>query len=171
MLRRLLLGLVKGVLIGGVLAAALVQGLGVTFFGAFLAYATALVLGALTGLFAGKPLWAKDARIEVALKAVVGALVAAASMFALRKWVTPEVDLGGFGAGALGSLPAVTLPLIATFLAIVFELDNTKEVPANDAGAAIAPPKQRLKGEVDELGEVEDDVLNEADLDRSERKR
>jgi hypothetical protein len=171
MLRRLLLGLVKGLLIGGLLAAALVQGLGVSVFGALLAYASAVVLGVLAGLFAGKPFWAKDARIEVALKAVVGAAVATASMFALRKWVTTELHLGAFGAGAVGSLPAVSLPLIATFLALVFEIDNTSEVPANDAAAAVAPPKQRLKGGADELAELEEDALNEADYSRSERKR
>jgi hypothetical protein len=171
MLRRVLLGLVKGVLIGGVLAAALIEGLGVTVFGGLLAYATAVVVGALAGVFAGKPFWAKDARIEVALKAAVGAAVAAAMMFALRKWVTAEVDLSAFGAGAVGSLPAVTLPLIATFLALVFELDNTKEVPANDEAAAIAPSKQRLEDEGDELADVEDEALNQADNGRSQRKR
>jgi hypothetical protein len=169
MVRRLLLGLVKGLLIGGIFAVALIQVLGVPVFGAFLAYTAAVLVGAITGLFAGKPFWAKDARIEVILKAVV----AAASMFALRKWVTAEIDLSavGAGAGAVGGLPALSLPLISTFLAVVFELDNTTEVPATDARAAIAPPKQRVPGAEQDLAELEEDELNPVDYSESRRKR
>jgi hypothetical protein len=171
MLRRLLFGLVKGALIGGAVAAALIKGLGVAVFGGVLAYAAAALVGALTGLFAGKPFWAKDARIEVILKAIVGAAVAAAALFALRKWVPAELDLSSLGAGAVGSLPVVSLPLIATFLSVVFELDNTDEVPANDAAAEVAPPKQRLKEEAEVLDAAEDDGLKQADYGRSQRKR
>jgi hypothetical protein len=173
MVRRLLLGLVKGLLIGGIFAVALIQVLGVPVFGAFLAYTAAVLVGAITGLFAGKPFWAKDARIEVILKAVVGAAIAAASMFALRKWVTAEIDLSavGAGAGAVGGLPALSLPLISTFLAVVFELDNTTEVPATDARAAIAPPKQRVPGAEQDLAELEEDELNPVDYSESRRKR
>jgi|RhiMethySRZTD1v2_1073278.scaffolds.fasta_scaffold101834_3 hypothetical protein len=170
MLRRLLFGLFKGALIGGVAAAVLIKGLGVAVFGGFLAYTAAVLVGAVTGLFAGKPLWARDARIEVILKAIVGAAVAGAAMFALRKWVPAEIDLSALGAGAVGSLPAVSLPLISTFLAVVFELDNTKEAPATDDKAAVAPPKHRLEAADDELAEVEEDALKEADYGRSRRK-
>jgi hypothetical protein len=172
MLRRLVIGLVKGLLIGGLLAAVLIKVLGFTVFGALLAYPAAVVAGAMTGLFAGKPFWEKDARIEVILKAVVGAAIATASMFALRKWVPTEVDLSAIGAGAgqVGWLPAVSVPLITTFLAVVFELDNTNDVPATDDKAAVAAPKQRVDGE-QELAQLEDEELNQADYGQSRRKR
>ncbi len=173
MLRRLFIGLVKGLLIGGILTAVLIKGFGVAVFGALVAYLAAVVAGALTGLFAGKPFWAKDARIEVALKALVGAAIATASMFALRKWVTTELDLSAVGAGAgqIGRMAAVSLPLITTFLAVVFELDNTNDVPATDERAALAPPKQRVTGAESGLAELEDEELNQADYSQSQRKR
>jgi hypothetical protein len=157
MLRRLTLGLIKGLLIGGIVAFLLVQVLGLATFGAFFAYTLAALMGVLTGLFAGKPFWTPDAKIEVALKVVIGAGIAAATMFAVRKWVPIELDLSwlGAGSGEIGALPAVSLPLIATFLAIVFELDNTNDVPATDARAAIAPPRQRLAEEQDDAADEE----------------
>jgi hypothetical protein len=162
MMRRLTVGMIKGLLIGGIAAFLLVQVLGLTTFGAFFAYAAAALMGVLTGLFAGKPFWTPEAKIEVALKCVIGAGIAAATMFAVRKWVPLELDLSwiGAGAGEIGALPAVSLPLIATFLAIVFELDNTDDVPATDARAQIAPPRQRLAEQED--GDVEEELeLNE----------
>ena len=50
----------------------------------------------------------------------------------------------------------MSLPLIATFLAIVFELDNTDDVPATDARAQIAPPRQRLAEQED--GESDEEL-------------
>jgi hypothetical protein len=173
MLRRLVIGLAKGLLIGGILTVVLIKGLGVTLLGALVAYLAAVVAGATTGLFAGKPFWDKDARIEVILKAIVGAAIATAAMFALRKWVPAELDLSAIGAGAgpIGWLPAVSLPLITTFLAVVFELDNTNDVPATDEKAAIAPPKQRVTDTDNELAELEDEELKQADYGQSRRKR
>jgi hypothetical protein len=130
MLKRLLVGIVIGILVGGLLAAGIVKLFGVTFAltgGAVLAYAAALLTGALVGLVAGKPVWAKGAWIEVGLKAFVGAVLAAGIMFVLRRWVDVSVNLVSFGAGtgALGELPAASLPIIATLLSVFYELDNT----------------------------------------------
>ncbi len=138
MLRRLLVGLVLGVVLGGLAAAALVRGLGVVSFavagGALLAYAAAVVLGAVTGLVAGKPVWAKGAWIEVGLKAFFGSLLAAGIMFVLRRWVDVSVNLGGLGAGAglLGDLPAASLPIISTLLSVFYEIDNTDSGEAEE---------------------------------------
>jgi hypothetical protein len=158
MLKRLVYGLVKGLLIGGTFAILMIQVLGVTSFGAIIGYLTALVLGAVTGLVAGKPIWKHGAKIEAGLKAAVGAGISLAILFAMRKWLPLEVDFSSLGAGkgALGELPVLSLPLISTFLAVVFELDNTDEVPATDERAAIAPPRQRVS---------EDDAELEADAE------
>jgi hypothetical protein len=133
MIRRLLVGLVLGFLVGGAMAAALVSGLKTATFlgsgGMLLAYLLAVVTGVATGLVAGKPIWAAGAKIEAGLKAVFGALLAAGAMFALRQWAGGvTLDLSAIGAGGpapLPELPAATLPLIAAVLGGFFELDNT----------------------------------------------
>src|SRR6185436_7520967 len=71
MLKRLVVGLIKGFMIGLVLALILMKGLGLATFGGLLAYLIASIAGMLTGLIAGKPIWAKEAKIEAGLKAAV----------------------------------------------------------------------------------------------------
>ena len=148
MLKRLLFGVVKGILVGGILGLLFVKALGLTAFGAVLAYLAAVVTGVLTGLVAGKPIWAEGARIEAGLKAFVGALVGAGAMFVLRKWAPVHLDLGAFGNGVLGELPIAGLPVIATGLAMLYEIDNTGEEPkSGDAD------KAQGKKRVEELSE------------------
>jgi hypothetical protein len=146
MVKRTILGLVKGLMIGGLVALLLIKGLGVVTFGTVLAYAFALLTGVLTGLFAGKPIWAKAARIEAGLKAIAGALLAAGMMFALRRWLVYSLDLTvfGVGSGVIGQLPAISLPVIATVLAVVFELDNTLGGEDADAVSRVDEPRQRV---------------------------
>lgn len=133
MLRRLFVGLVLGLVVGGLVAAGLVQGLHMLAFpdgtgGALMAYLTAAVTGVLTGLVAGKPIWAAGARIEAGLKAFFGALLAAGLMFALRQWAggvhLPVTELTPAGS-VIGSLPVASLPAVAALLGAFFELDNT----------------------------------------------
>jgi hypothetical protein len=139
MIWRLLVGFVIGLVVGGLLAAAIVAGLKfVTFDGAAgvaLAYTAAALAGVLTGLFAGKPIWAVDARLEAGLKAFFGALLAAGGMFALRQWGSAWMvnlnGIGELGRGSVGDLPAASLPLIAGVLGSLFELDNTGDKPAD----------------------------------------
>jgi hypothetical protein len=133
MVRRLLVGMVLGFVVGGLVAAAVVAGLKVALFagpaGAALAYLAASVTGVLTGLVAGKPIWASGAKIEAALKALFGALIGVGLMFALRRWAGGwTLDLSAIGAGGpgpVGDLPAASLPLLAAALGAFFELDNT----------------------------------------------
>jgi hypothetical protein len=138
MLKRLIGGLVKGVLVGALLAVVLVKGLGITALGAAVAYPAAVVAGILTALVAGKPIWARGAWIEVVLKGVAGSVLAAGFMFALRRWVHLPLDLSGLGAGvgAAGELAATSLPAVATLLAILFDLDNTGDEPADSRAPA-----------------------------------
>lgn len=157
MVRRLLVGLGKGLLVGGALALLLIYGAGLSAFGAGLAYLMAAVTGVVTGLIAGKPIWADDARIEAGLKAVVGALVGAAVMFGLRKWVGVSVDLGAFGQGVLGELPLTSLPVIATLLALFYELDNS----GGDGGEKKqGAQKQRIAAESSGSSALEEDELD-----------
>jgi len=171
MLKRLVVGLIKGFMIGLVLALILMKGLGLATFGGLLAYLIASIAGMLTGLIAGKPIWAKEAKIEAGLKAAVGAGIAAAALFALRKWIPFELDLGGVGAGTgqIGSLPAVSLPLITSFLGMVFEVDNTREPLATDATTPIAPERKRVQGDGD--AELPEDAELEAEHESSRARR
>jgi hypothetical protein len=155
MIRRLFVGLVLGLIIGGLVAAGLVAGLHVTAFlgggGAVLAYLAAALTGTLTGLFAGKPIWATNAKVEAGLKAFFGALIGTGLMFALREWGGGfHVDMSALnagGAGPLGELPAASLPLIAAVLGAFFELDNTGgggEEGQNKATKALPEPRKRV---------------------------
>ena len=149
MVRRLFSGLVLGVLLGGAVAAAIVFGLKILTFtgplGALVAYTAAAATGALTGLVAGKPIWAAGAKVEAGLKAFFGALLAAGAMFALRQWAPGfALDLAMIHAGGpapVGDLPAAALPLIAATLAGLFELDNT-----GDGGEPVAKRRVEVAG-------------------------
>ncbi|MGO9837654.1 MAG: hypothetical protein ACLP1X_25980 [Polyangiaceae bacterium] len=133
MLRRLVTGLVLGFIVGGALAAALIAGLKTTTFegggGVVLGYLAAALTGVMTGLVAGKPIWASGAKTEAGLKAFFGALLGAGAMFGLRQWAGGwALDLNAIGAGgpaSVAALPAASLPIIAAVLGGFFELDNT----------------------------------------------
>ena len=128
MLKRLIVGLVLGTVIGAVVAAVLVQGLGMALFAnAVFAYLAAAATGVITGLVAGKPIWAADGKIEAGLKAFFGILLGLGAMFALRTWANVHLDLSMLkaGEGSLGALPAASLPIIAAVLAGFYEIDNS----------------------------------------------
>jgi hypothetical protein len=154
MLRRLLVGLILGLIVGGLVAAGLVAGLHIPLFvdtgGAALAYLTAAATGVLTGLVAGKPIWASGAKIEAGLKAFFGALLATGLMFALRQWVHFQPDMAFLAPGAaldqvrkaaIGEVPALSLPIVAAVLGGFFELDNTG---GRDEGKAPDKTKKRV---------------------------
>jgi len=145
MLRRHFVGLLLGAVIGGAAATALVLWLKVALFegtgGVLEAYGAALGVGVLAGLITGKPIWASDAKVEAGLKAVFGALLAAAGMFALRRWaphVTLPAPLGTGDSAQLGDLPA-SLAVVGASLGALFELDNTDD--GNAAGQPAARPR------------------------------
>ncbi len=168
MIGRLLKGIVLGILLGGLAAAALAKGLGVLTFavagGAFLAYAAAAVTGAVVGLVAGKPIWAKGAWIEALLKTFFGALLAAGGMFLVRRFGGVPVDLArlGLGAGAASELPFVSLPAIATVLSMFFEVDNTDAPEPKARGQRVATkatPHAPVLASSAEALEAEDEPL------------
>jgi hypothetical protein len=156
MLRRLIAGMVVGLFVGGALGAGLARLIGTSFLlpgGVFVALGAAALVGVLTGLVAGKPIWAEGAKVEAGLKAFVGALLGAGAMLALRRWGGdfPGPEWLG-GTAPLGQLPEVSLPLIAAALGALFGLDNVPDAaPAPGAVgtrkrvAAGAPP-QRAAG-------------------------
>jgi hypothetical protein len=158
MLKRLVLGLLIGLILGGLIAAGVVLGLHWTSFAdlngmaATMAYALAAGTGAVVGLVAGKPIWAKGGQIEAGLKAFFGALLAAAGMFALRTWVHVDLDLAMLhaGSGPIGDLPGATLPLIAAALGGIYELDNTPESADSASKATRIGSNVRVAAAADE---------------------
>jgi len=173
MLKRLIFGLLFGLFVGGVLAVAVIKGLGMTAFatsgaGVALPYVFAAVTGVLVGLVAGKPIWASGGQIEAGLKAIVGAAIAAGAMWAMRRWLNFEVDLHTLAAAtpavptAAGDLPVVTLPLIAAVLGGFYEADNTPETAdakAPKSGAkAPAGAKSKMRVAEPDVAEEEEEL-------------
>jgi hypothetical protein len=175
MLRRLILGLVIGLVVGAVLGFGLVRLGEGTFTGGggdVLAYLSAAAAGGLTGLVAGKPIWAAGARIEGGLKAFFGALLAAGGMFALRQWANGfEPDLSALGGGGplpVGELPMASLPLIAAILGALFGIDNTDE-PKGEEGSK---PRKRVSADADAKARVTElDSGEDAELPPKRAKR
>jgi hypothetical protein len=87
MLKRLVLALLEGALPGAAAAFALSELGGGS--SALAMYVAAAVVGVATGLFAGRPIWAKSAKVEGLLKAVAGLFISVTVLFGVRKWL-PE---------------------------------------------------------------------------------
>ena len=127
MLRRLLLGVLKGTLIGALVGSLMVFVMGVSLMTGFVGYLGAVVTGVCVALLAGKPIWARGAWIEVLLKGVAAAVLGAGLLYGVRTFLDTSLALGSLGSGSLSQLPLVMLPLMATILAVFFEVDNTDE--------------------------------------------
>ena len=173
MLGRLLIGIVKGLMLGSLLGFGLVK-LGAAVPGAIVAYLAAAVTGVLVGLIAGKPIWAKDAKIEAGTKAFVGALLALGLMAAARTWLLVELPFS-FGSLApehvtLGGFAMTSLAAIAGLLGGFYEADNdsTGEEPAHVGEGAGKSEKQRIAAS-QSTGEEEEELESEPDKKRSKK--
>ncbi len=141
---RLLVGLIKGILLGGLIGYALAAA-GLTVLPAWAAYGGAVVVGLLVALVAGKPIWAEDARIEVGAKAVAGAVVAPGLMALARNFLemglpmSPSAIPGVTAADGvtLGTFAITSFAMVAAVLAGFFDADNDGTEPPK--------PKQRGK--------------------------
>ncbi len=170
-LKRLFIGLIVGGILGAVVAAILVQGLGLAVTSgasAVVAYLAAGGTGVLTGLVAGKPVWSAEGRIEAGLKAFFGLLLALGALFVLRTWVHLGLDLTALkaGTGNIGDLPAAYLPLIAGVLGSFFELDNTG--PDAKDGDKKDDSKVRVADKTDDEAELE---AEDAEVEPTAKKR
>ena len=136
MLRHLLLGLMEGLVIGLALGAGAARGLGLSAPGGIVLALLSAGAGFLVGLVAGRPVWARDAKTEAMLKAGVGAAGAAGLSLAARHWLKVSLNLSAFhlGAGPAGMLSSAVVPLVATVLALFFELDDSKDEAKSKLG-------------------------------------
>lgn len=158
MLWRLLAGALVGAIVGGLTAAFAIFVLGMTSLGPFVGYGLAALTGALTGLVAGKPIWARGAAIEAGLKAVFGALLAGGALFAMRAWLPGALNLSAWGAGSgrVSELAAAALPLVGTVLGALFGLDNTGDPPeASKKRVAMTNGDARVRAPIEDEAEEE----------------
>lgn len=186
MLGRLLIGIMKGLIVGGLVGFGLAK-LGFAAPGALIAYLAAGVTGVLIGLIAGKPIWAKDAKIEAGMKAFVGALLGCGLMYVARRWLTMPVpvplgELGGANpslaevtgsAGTLGGLAITSLAAIAAVLGGFYEADNDPS-EAGSSGAEPAKKKSAAQGNKRiaasaQEADLEDEPENEPEKKRSKK--
>src|SRR4051794_26413702 len=109
MFRRLLVGLSEGLVIGLALGVACARGLGLASPGSIIAGGLGAFTGFVVGLVAGRPIWARSAKTEALLKAAAGALAGFGLSYALRRWLTWELDLSALslGKGPAGNLSAL----------------------------------------------------------------
>ncbi|WP_437598922.1 hypothetical protein [Sorangium sp. So ce590] len=184
MLGRLILGVVKGLIVGGLLGFGLAK-LGFAAPIAIVAYVAAALAGVLVGLVAGKPIWAKDAKIEAGMKAFVGALLGVGLMYAARRWLTfpvpvPLGELGGANlslgeaagsAGTFGGLAITSLAAIAALLGGFYEADNgpsDEEKPGATPEVKAAGNNKRIAASAAAV-DVDDDVDVEPEKKRSKK--
>jgi len=130
MLKRLGLGLIKGLLIGGAIGAGFHFGLGWTVATGLLAYLIAMGAGATAGILAGKPPWRHAAWIESLLKAVAGLGIGAlvywlASSFA--DFQLPFAIPGVAEGHGWTEMPLLSSVAVAGLFGTLVELDNTDD--------------------------------------------
>jgi hypothetical protein len=174
MLGRLLIGIVKGLMVGSLLGLGLVK-LGAAIPIALVAYLAAAVTGVVVGLVAGKPIWAKDAKIEAGTKAVVGALLGVGLMAAARNWLQIALPFS-FGSLApehatLGGFAITALAGIAALLGGFYEADNDpsdtqEQTPELTSGKAGQP--KRIEAAQNQA-EDEDELESLADKKRTKK--
>ena len=181
LLVRLLAGIIKGLVVGGLLGFGLAK-LGFAAPGAIIAYLAAALTGVVVGLVAGKPIWAKDAKIEAGMKAFFGALLGAGLMWATRTWVKVPLpfslgELGGANGslgetaanGTLGGLAVTSLAAIAALLGGFYDADNTpgEESSGGPKRIAAAEGGKRIAAQ----GSAADDEDAEADAEKPRARR
>lgn len=163
MLKRLIIGVIKGLVIGGVIGSALHFGLGWTTAAGLLAYLLAMGSGATAGVLAGKPPWRQQAWIESVLKSVAGLGIGALAYWGASSWLAFPLpfEIPGVVAGTPWTemTLGITTATSAVFGALV-ELDNTDDDSKSKA-------KRNVRVAADEAEEVEVSASGKKERTRS----
>ncbi len=118
---RVIVGLIKGAIVGGGIAFGLLKlGLGAPIF----AYLACALVGALVGVVAGRPPWKAETIWTPVLKMVVGAGIGA-GLCALGLRVLPAhtFNVSGLGEVALASAPVLSVA-VGLIYGLFVELDD-----------------------------------------------
>ncbi|MCA9605805.1 MAG: hypothetical protein KC619_09430 [Myxococcales bacterium] len=169
MLKRLGLGLLKGLIIGGAIGAGLQYGLHWTNASGLLGFLVSMGAAGTAGVFAGKAPWKEGAWIEATLKGMVGVGLGALAYWGLT-YVPESLQIpfpGLAGSHALAALPAVFAPAIAGVYGALVELDDTGDDGKADKKKGDGP-KARVA--VDDDGEEAEAEAGRKRRDRRRRK-
>ena len=167
MLKRLGVGLLKGLVIGGVIGGGLHFGLGWATVGSLLGYLVAMAVGATAAVLAGKPPWREGALVEALLKGVAGLGVGALLYFLSARFAGFALPFALPGTAAdlpWTRLPVLYAPALAALVGSLVELDNTGAPAKGKPTRTIAAPKLRVGDH-----ETEDAEIEEAPPSRSQK--
>jgi len=153
MLRRLLWGLVKGVVLGATIGALLHFGLAATPLAGALAYVVYGAVAAIAGVFAGELPWKPGAWIGALIKAILGIGIGALVYFLGSKFL--NIPVGGL-AGApddtvLSQFPLLFAPIVGGVFSGLIELDDGGEKPQEEkkSGVRIADLPEEENEEIE----------------------
>lgn len=140
---RILIGLLKGVVVGGALGY-LASRAGVE--GGALTVGVAGLIGAVVGLICGKPLWRQETLWTPLLKAIVGFGVGVGITFAARKVLSgvhvPIAAIKGALELPLPEVPGLLGPIVGMLYGALIELDDAGGSPPPGAPGT-TPPRAR----------------------------
>jgi hypothetical protein len=155
MLKRLGIGLLKGLLIGAAIGAGLQYGMPWAEFSGLLGFLVAMGVAGTTGVFAGKPPWQQGAWIEATLKGMVGVGLGALVYWVASRWGQFSIPYPGLAEPASWTaLPAVFGPVVAGIYGSLVELDNTGDSGKGKEEESKSSSKARV--ELDEEEELEE---------------
>ncbi len=152
MLKRLFIGLLKGLVVGGAIGAGIQYGLHWEVASAgLLGYLLAMGAGGTTGVFAGRPPWQEGAWVEALLKGLVGVGAGALVYWVSSTYGALALPFPGMAeATPWTALPVVFLPGIAGVYGALVELDNAEERDAKAATKSDASKGPRTRVVVDD---------------------
>lgn len=163
MFKRLGVGLLKGLVIGGVIGAGLHFGLGWMTVTPLLGYLVAMAAGASASVLAGKPPWREGAWIEALLKGLAGVGAGALLYFLGTRFGSFGVPFalpGRLAATAAGAawptLPLLFAPAFGALIGSLVELDNTGGAAKGKTTRGGGAPKLRVGSDEAEDAEVEE---------------
>jgi hypothetical protein len=134
--KRLLLGLLKGIVIGGAFGALLHFGLGQHQLAGWANWLLYPLVGAVSGALAGRAPWKPGAWIAGILKGVFG-LAVGAGLFALGHKFLPDLALVDGVKVNLAEQPLFFAPMLATIYATLVELDDGGDQPEEEPASGV----------------------------------
>ena len=143
---RVVLGLLKGAVVGGAIGWAALK-LGVA--GGFAAFATYAVIGAVVGIVCGRPIWRQDTIWTPILKGIFGLAIGAGLYWLGRKvlggvHIALPSSLGVAPERSLAEVPLLLGPIIGAAWGLLVEIDDSGgKAKDKAAGVPAAPAKPR----------------------------
>jgi hypothetical protein len=131
---RVILGLIKGAIVGGGVGFGLLK---LGFTGGFFAYVACALVGALVGVVAGRAPWKAETNWTWIVKMIVGAIIGA-GLCALGMHFLPAKS---FTVTQLGELPLQSGPVLAPLIGVLYGVFVEVDDGGNKQPAAAAAKK------------------------------